>query len=101
MNDESAAHLAAPRRKMQTRSQAKRAWDTDNPGTTYRLDPATIDGIKEIQTWYKNNQHTASLSQIADDLLRHAIHAWHQGDVPITVEPIQSERPRMTKDFPG
>lgn len=98
MINEAAAQLAAPRRKTKTRSQAKRAWDRDHPGTTYRLDPATTEAITEIKAWYRSRGYKVTLSQLAEDLLQYGIAAWHQGNLHVEVMPIKSDRPLIAKD---
>lgn len=94
---EAADRLGTPRRKQPTRSKTKRAWDRENPPTSYRIDPTIADRIREIQRYYRETGFKVTTSQIAEDLLWYALDAWEQGDVSIHVRQIHPPARTLSK----
>ena len=80
------------------RSVAKRRWDAENQPTGYRLDPSIPERIREVQAYYREHGFQVTLSQIAEDLLWHALDAWDQGQVSINVVPVQPTARSVSKN---
>ena len=90
---EPAASLSKPKR-----SKAKRKWDKDHPARGFRIDPATLADIQDIQRYYEQAGYRCSQDNIVQNLLDHAIEAWHDGLVDIDAYPLQPTPVPMPKD---
>lgn len=81
-----AAHVLTARPKTKRR--------TDRPRFTYRIDPPIHEHMHTIKAAYATAGYKTSIDQIAEDLIAHALQQWEQGQVEITVTPIEPE-PRL------
>lgn len=84
---------------LQTRPGAGRRRERyDRPRFTYRIDPATAEGLREVQGWYRRAGYQVSLDQIADDLLLFALEEWQAGRVRIGVREMEAELQAVARE---
>lgn len=72
------------------RSAAARAWDRENPPSSYRLDGELPDEVRSVVAWYKARGLRVSQGGVVSDLLWYALDAWRQGLVAINCTEIES-----------